>query len=479
MTPEEQAITEATAMLVDEKNNTITYINPNETDDENVNVYEKFNHVPEDAWYETYHSHLVQLGVIRGVSEDGFAPNDYVTRAQFATMLAFASDADLTAYQGITSFSDVSVFAWYAPQVEWAYRQGLIKGRADGLFYPESDITREEAVAVIDRYAVSENSSIFDDYQYELDDNANKYLTDKEIGFLETALAPPVYDDEINISSWAAEDIDAMSKAGIICGNEDGNFNPQGPISRVEPNNSGQISVSWAKTGHITLTDFAFELLKQDTGEGGRAKIYNKMKDEIVPWNNLRPSGMTWVKTYAWYTDEIENYDAYLFHFYDPDTGWSYVPGSSRSNACMYFNNHFYNAYTSYLNGNKYAAYTELGMSIHYLEDLNNSYHASNHIAVVTNHTEYEAWVDANVVATATTSMTYDSCRYMYDTDFIMIANNFAGLAKGTYNTCQAYDRGPTYESSAKVATLNNLTRTERAVTGLLNRFYDYGWLNH
>ncbi len=95
----EQAMTEATAMVVDEENNTITYISPDETKDEKINVYEKFNDVTEDAWYENYLSHLVQLGIINSVSADQFAPNDYVTQAQFATMLAYASNADLSQYE--------------------------------------------------------------------------------------------------------------------------------------------------------------------------------------------------------------------------------------------------------------------------------------------------------------------------------------------------------------------------------------------
>ncbi len=44
-------------------------------------------------------------------------------QTQFATMLAYASNADLSQYEGVTSFSDVSASAWYAPQVEWAYQR--------------------------------------------------------------------------------------------------------------------------------------------------------------------------------------------------------------------------------------------------------------------------------------------------------------------------------------------------------------------
>lgn len=553
----EQAMTEATAMVVDEENNTITYVNPDETTDVNVKVYEKFNDVTEDAWYENYLSHLVQLGIINGVSADQFAPNDYVTRAQFATMLAYAYNADLTQYKAATSFRDVSVSAWYAPQVEWAYQKGLIKGRGDGLFCPESYITREEAAVLVNRYAESEDSRIFEDNQYELNDDAKEYLTDNEINALEAMLADPVYADEEDISSWADDEVDAMSVAGIFCGDKNHNFNPQDSLKRsecvkiisayiindtkptfyfpggsyieylgtadaedvtytdeelaemgidpealasfrdssfycevAEPNDSdsGSISTSWAKVGHETITTRAFSGLLDNTGEGGRAYIYNKM-NETVPWNNLRRSGITWVEIYSWYADVVEKYTGcyyngvevpFVSHFYDPDDSRSFYALYPDVNAYRYFNDHYYNAYTNYRNGDKYTAYTELGLSIHYLEDLNNPYHANNAVALLTTHTQYEAWADDYVVAGATTTMTYDSYRYVYDTSFIGMANHFAGLAKDSYTTCNFFDSDySSLRSAAATATITNIARTERAVTGLLNRFYYNGWLNH
>lgn len=540
-------MTEATVMVVDEENNTITYINPNETTDVNVKVYEKFNDVTEDAWYENYLSHLVQLGIINGVSADQFAPNDNVTRAQFATMLAYASNADLTQYEGVTSFRDVSVSAWYAPQVEWAYQQGLINGRGEGLFFPESYITREEAASLVNRYAESEDSRIFKDNQYELNDDAKEYLTASEVTFLEEALSDPVYADEEDISSWADDEVDAMSVAGIFCGDKNHKFHPQDSLKRsecvkiisayiindtkptfyfpggsyieylgtadtedvtytdeelaemgldpealasfhdssfycevAEPSgaDSGSISASWATVEHETITTRAFSGLLDNTGEGGRAYIYNKMNEIIYQYNNLQTSGWELIECMSWYADTIENQNGYEAHFYNPDTGESWTH-SKTINAYWYFNDHYYNAYVNYRNGDKYTAYTELGLSIHYLEDLNNPYHANNAVAILTTHTQYEAWADNSVLPHANTSMTYDSYRYVYDNMFITMANNFAGLAKGTYYNCSRFNSVMPYYTPAFDDTVKNIRRTERAVTGLLNRFYYNGWLNH
>lgn len=124
--PIEQEISNATSFIVNEEDNSITYINPSETNDKNINVYMKFDDVSKDVWYEWYLSHLVQLGIINGIDDKTFAPDAYITRAQFATMLAYVANANLTLYQGISSFCDVETDAWYAPQVEWAYQEGLI-----------------------------------------------------------------------------------------------------------------------------------------------------------------------------------------------------------------------------------------------------------------------------------------------------------------------------------------------------------------
>ena len=111
-------------------------------------------------------------------------------------------------------------------------------------------------------------------------------------------------------------------------------------------------------------------------------------------------------------------------------------------------------------------------MSIHYLEDLNTPYHAANLTTRNSKHAAYETW--ANDVATNhTTTMTYAAYRYVYDSTFIGMSNNFAGLAKGSLSVCNRFDHGNAdVVAQARAATRTNLGRTERAVCGLLNRFY-------
>ena len=148
------------------------------------------------------------------------------------------------------------------------------------------------------------------------------------------------------------------------------------------------------------------------------------------------------------------------------------VAATATINAYRYLNNHYYDAYTYYLNGNKYIGYKEIGMSIHYLEDLNTPYHAANLTTGNSKHAAYETWAK-DVAANHTTTMTYAAYRYVYDSTFIGMSNNFAGLAKGSLSVCNRFDHGNAdVVAQARAATRTNLGRTERAVCGLLNRFY-------
>ncbi len=114
---------------------------------------------------------------------------------------------------------------------------------------------------------------------------------------------------------------------------------------------------------------------------------------------------------------------------------------------------------------------------------MNNPYHASNIISSNENpeHHNYEQWVKNNVGYVSiynddlseTGTGTY---RYMYDNKFLDISNHFVSLAKQQLTACRNFGSSP---AAANTATVTLLARTERAVVGVLNRYYYYGWLNH
>ncbi|MBP1996300.1 S-layer homology domain-containing protein [Paenibacillus eucommiae] len=92
---------------------------------------------------------LALMGIIQGMDEDHFVPEAKVTRAQFAAMISRALNLKGTAVQ--SPFTDVPPDAWYAGVVSSAYSAGIIKGITDSSFAPEQDITREEMTVMMMR----------------------------------------------------------------------------------------------------------------------------------------------------------------------------------------------------------------------------------------------------------------------------------------------------------------------------------------
>ena len=173
----------------------------------------RFIDVPDDAWFASYVYDLVGQGVLNGMSETTFEPNGLITRAQFAKILAAASGDDLTIYAGKTSFDDVSISAWYASYVQWAYEKGVVSGMGNNQFAPDANVTREQMAAMISRYA--------------------KYKGVR----LSPINAKLTFNDDASISGWAKDNVYAMQQAGIINGYADGNgyiFKPQGNATRAE-----------------------------------------------------------------------------------------------------------------------------------------------------------------------------------------------------------------------------------------------------
>lgn len=87
-------------------------------------------------------------GIINGMGDSRFAPQESLTRAQFATMMILALGEE--PYGGSRStFSDVESKDWYYGYVEKAAEMGLIKGYPEGSFQPQKDLSREEMLTVI------------------------------------------------------------------------------------------------------------------------------------------------------------------------------------------------------------------------------------------------------------------------------------------------------------------------------------------
>ena len=93
---------------------------------------------------------LAARQIINGMGDGTFAPNNNMTRAQFATITVKALGLTPKAN---SVFADVAAGAWYAPYVGTAYTYGIVNGRSTTSFDPGGTITRQEAATMVARAA--------------------------------------------------------------------------------------------------------------------------------------------------------------------------------------------------------------------------------------------------------------------------------------------------------------------------------------
>ncbi|WP_157265736.1 choice-of-anchor I family protein [Paenibacillus sp. FJAT-27812] len=137
--------------------------------------------------------YLSARNIIGGMGENKFAPKANMTRADFTLILARIAGVQLDSYKS-TSFSDVKASDYYAASVEWASEKGITGGIGSGKFDPKANISREQMVAMIARFA--------EYMKYSLPAKTNG------ITFV----------DDSSISGFAKEAAAAVQQAGIING---------------------------------------------------------------------------------------------------------------------------------------------------------------------------------------------------------------------------------------------------------------------
>ena len=107
-----------------------------------------YKDVARGDWFNTYVATLENAGVIVDTKTGGnFRPNEAITRAELATMLAqFA-----TTTTGASNFKDVASSHWASREIAIAAKMGWINGYPDGSFRPDQTITRAEMMAMVNR----------------------------------------------------------------------------------------------------------------------------------------------------------------------------------------------------------------------------------------------------------------------------------------------------------------------------------------
>lgn len=110
-----------------------------------IPVTVRFEDVADGSWYATAVNALASIGVIQGVGENRFAPDQAITRAEFTAMAMRFAKLDTG---GKNLFSDVSPADWFYDYVVGSIQYGWINGYEDGTFRPNHAITRAEVTTI-------------------------------------------------------------------------------------------------------------------------------------------------------------------------------------------------------------------------------------------------------------------------------------------------------------------------------------------
>ena len=161
-----------------------------------------FYDVKSDDWFVNDVAYCYKAGLMTGMSQTLFGPNDTTTRAQFATVLyRMAGSPAVTASN---PFSDCKGH-WAEKAITWAYQKGVVTGVSSSSFAPDDRITREQMVTMLFRYSGASAPS----------------------GSLS-------FTDAYRISAYARPAVIWAVQNNIVGGMPDGTFNPQGYATRAQ-----------------------------------------------------------------------------------------------------------------------------------------------------------------------------------------------------------------------------------------------------
>lgn len=115
--------------------------------EDNFSKTNKFTDVDAERWSNTAISTMEKGKFIKGYEDGSFGPDKNITRAEFATI---ASRLDKMTENTSHGFTDISGH-WAEKYIADAVAKGWIAGYEDGTFRPEQNITRAEAMTIINR----------------------------------------------------------------------------------------------------------------------------------------------------------------------------------------------------------------------------------------------------------------------------------------------------------------------------------------
>lgn len=164
--------------------------------------------VSEGDWYYEAVRYVTANGLMNGLDGGAFGPDETASRAMIVTILYRLEGEPAV---GAAAFTDVPEGAWYAGATAWAAANGIVTGYGDGSFDPDAAITREQLAAILYRYA-----------GYKGCDSAA------------AGAGLDGYDDQGQVSGYAADALSWASARGLITGVTGSSMAPGGSADRAQ-----------------------------------------------------------------------------------------------------------------------------------------------------------------------------------------------------------------------------------------------------
>lgn len=177
---------------------------------------ELFSDISQALWAKEAIDYLAQRKIINGKSENIFAPNDYLTRAEAVKLLVTAFNIEIPAELSLP-FDDVNNSDWFYPYLCAAYKSGLIQGITQNMFAPQQTITRQDIAVLISRIIKSDEEG-----------------------------ADLTFSDSGEISDYAKNSVSLLYSLGIINGTDQNRFAPHENTTRAQ---AAKIWYNAIKTG--------------------------------------------------------------------------------------------------------------------------------------------------------------------------------------------------------------------------------------
>ena len=204
----ELSLSLSTSDISIEVDNAVSYVTVPVHGDAPVVPENPFTDVAEGACYYDAVLALAEQGIINGMTETTFCPDNQLTRAQVVTMLYRMAGAPET--DAAAAFADVPEGAYYADALAWAVETGVTEGVSETEFAPDMDVTREQFVTFLYRVAALEGQA------------------DGEPADLSA------FQDAALVADWAQEAMAWAVGQGIVEGVTEDTIVPQGTATRAQ-----------------------------------------------------------------------------------------------------------------------------------------------------------------------------------------------------------------------------------------------------